>query len=187
MHGGQHHHDADDHHHHDHDHDHEHEHEHGHDHHQHRHRHAGPGHNRQRGTAQWQVPHRPESEDISPPRERDLDLVEASFVENFARASDPTSFLRLADIPFVGLDASGKLLHLLRVEAADRTDVGAVVPLLGGNGVRYDVLPARMTSRRQDLSFLYHDGQAVVRLHFTEARKLKDRTDASHFDIEPTE
>ncbi|OAP37630.1 hypothetical protein AU381_12605 [Sinorhizobium glycinis] len=171
MHGGHHHHHGAQSHHHDHDQDH--------------HQHAGPGHNRSRGTVQWQVPHRPESEDLSPPRERDLDLVEASFVENFTRASDPTSFLRLAGVPFVGVDASGKALHLLRVETTDRTDIGTVVPLLGGGGVRYDVLPARMTSRRHDLSFLYHDGQAVVRLSFAEARKLEDRTDASHFDIEP--
>ncbi|WP_151613276.1 hypothetical protein [Sinorhizobium alkalisoli] len=174
MHGGHHHHGAHSHHH-DHDHDHDHDH------------HAGPGHNRQRDTVQWQVPHRRESKDLSPPHERDLDLVEASFVENFARASDPTSFLRLAGIPFVGVDASGNALHLLRVETADRTDIGAVVPLLGGNGVRYDVLPARMTSRRHDLRFLYHDGKAVVRLSFAEAHKLEDRTDASHFDIGPAE
>ncbi|WP_026619753.1 hypothetical protein M728_004310 (plasmid) [Ensifer sp. WSM1721] len=179
MHGGHHHHHGAQSHHHDHD--------HGHDHYHEGHQHTGPGHNRQRDTVQWQVPHRPESKDLSPPHERDLDLVEASFVENFARASDQTSFLRLAGIPFVGVDASGKALHLLRVETADRTDIGAVVPLLGGNGVRYDVLPARMTSRRHDLSFLYHDGKAVVRLSFAEARKLEDRTDASHFDIEPTE
>ncbi|MCA1408017.1 hypothetical protein I6F26_28200 [Ensifer sp. IC3342] len=164
---------------------HSHHHDHGHDHHHSSHQNAGPGHNRQSRTVQWQVPHRPESEDVSPPRERDLDLVEATFVENFARASDPTSFLRLAGVPFVGVDASGKCLHLLRVETADRTDIGAVVPLLGGSGVRYDVLPARMTSHRHDLCFLYHDGREVVRLSFAEARKLKDRTDASHFDIDP--
>ncbi|WP_373414503.1 hypothetical protein [Ensifer aridi] len=177
MHGGHHHHRGAQSHHHDHD----------HDHHHHGHQHAGPGHNRQRDIVQWQVPHRPESKDLSPPHERDLDLVEASFVENFARASDPTSFLRLAGIPFVGVDASGNVLHLLRVETADRTDIGAVVPLLGGGGVRYDVLPARMTSRRHDLGFLYHDGKGVVRLSFAEARKLEDRTDASHFNIESTE
>lgn len=181
MHGGHHHHhhSAHSHHHHDRGHD--------HDHHHHAHQHAGPGHNRQRDAVQWQVPHRPEAEDLSPPRERDLDLVEATFVENFARASDPTSFLRLAGIPFVGVDASGNVLHLLRVETTDRTDIGAVVPLFGGSGVRYDVLPARMTSRRHELGFLYHDGLALVRLSFAEARKLEDRTDASHFDIDPTE
>ncbi len=155
--------------------------------HHHDHPHAGPGHNRQSGTAQWQVPHRPEGADLPPPQERELDLVEASFVENFARATDPTSFIRLAGIPFVGRDVSGKILHLLRVETADHVDMGSVVPLLGGKGVRYDVLPARMTSRRQHLNFLYHDGQAIVRLSFAEARRLEDRTDASHFDIEPTE
>jgi hypothetical protein len=133
------------------------------------------------------VPHRPESKEESPPHQRDLDLVEAAFIENFARASDPTSFLRLAGIPFVGVDASGKALHLLRVEIADRTDIGAVVRLLGGDGVRYDVLPARMTSRRHELGFLYHDGKAVVRFSFAEARKLEDRTDASRFDIDLTE
>lgn len=168
--------------------EHHHHHHHGdHDHHHHDHGlqtgRAGPGHNRQRDAVQWQVPHRPEGQDLPSPPLRDIDLVEASFVEGFARASDVTSFLRLAGIPFVGLDAAGRALHLLRIEAGECTDVGSVVPLLGGQGVRYDPLPARMTSRRRDLGFLYHDGRTTLRLSFAEARNLEDRSDASRFDV----
>ena len=103
---------------------------------------------------------------------QDLDLVEASFVEGFLAASDPTSFLRLAGIPFVATDADGHALHLLRCEIEDHTDVGAVSPLMGGQGLRYDPLPKAFVSRRRRLSFAYHDGSAVLRIDFAAARAL---------------
>lgn len=157
-------------------HDHGHHHHHGHGHHHH-HPTPGPvGHNGARPqAAQWQTPHLPE-ETRAPadPRREDLDLVESAFVEGFSRAPDPASFLRLAGIPFVGEGAAGRRLHLLRTEIEDVVDVGAVTPLLGGAGVRYDPLPSRMASRRRRLAFVYHDGSAVVRLGFAEARTLLD-------------
>ena len=164
-------------------HDHPHHHQ-GHDHH---HGH-GPGHNRPKAAVQWQVPHLPEgaASPTSEP-ERDLDLVEASFVEGFGRASDATSFLRLAGIPFVGVDGSGRRLHLLRVEMESLTDLGAVSPLLGGEGVRYDPLPAAMVSQRRRLRFVYHDGQATELLDFAEARRLRDESAASTFTLRQAE
>ena len=148
---------------------------HPHDHsHAHAHPHARPGHNAARETAQWQTPHLPPGQTHEPiaPRERDLDLVEASFVEGFMRCSDATSFLRLAGIPFVGTAADGRRLSLLRVEIEDLTDVGSAVPLLGGAGMRYDPLPEKLVSRRRYLRFAYHDGTKVERLGFIEARAL---------------
>jgi hypothetical protein len=128
---------------------------------------------------QWQVPHRRAGEEpgAAHPEMRDLDLVEASFVEGFGRCSDPTSFLRLAGVPFMGVDAARRQLHLLRVELGELTDIGSVVPLLGGQGVRYAPLPGRMTSRRRHLAFVYHDGSQTVRLDFGQARALKDVSD----------
>ncbi len=133
----------------------------------------GRGHNAPRAATQWQTPHLPlgEMQETAEP-ENDLDLVEASFVESFTRCSDPTSFLRLAGIAFSGVDAKGCELHLLRVEIEDVTDVGSAVPLLGGEGMRYDPLPARLVSHRRRLRFAYHDGVEVVRLDFAAARAL---------------
>ncbi len=143
----------------------------------------GPGHNQPRAVTQWQVRH--ETKDPIPPpdSERDLDLVESSFVEGFGRTSDPTSFLRLAAIPFVGVDGAGRRLHLLRVEMNSLTDVGAVSPLIGGEGVHYDPLPARMVSQRRRLEFVYHDGRELVRLDFAQARTLRDDSAPSHFAL----
>ena len=148
-------------------------HEHPHEH-PHRHAQARPGHNAARETAQWQTPHLPDghAQQAPAPGERDLDLVEASFVEGFARCSDATSFLRLAGIPFEGVAADGRRLCLLRVEIEDMTDVGSAVPLLGGGGMRYDPLPEKLVSRRRHLRFAYHDGAQLVWLGFAEARAL---------------
>jgi hypothetical protein len=133
----------------------------------------GRGHNAPRAATQWQTPHLPPSEmHETAPVEHDLDLVEASFMESFMRCSDPTSFLRLAGIAFVGVDAGGQELHLLRVEIEDLTDVGFAAPLLGGEGMRYDPLPGRLVSQRRRLRFAYHDGAQVVMLDFAAARAL---------------
>ena len=80
-----------------------------HHHHEHGHHDHGPGHNHPpRQAVQWQTPHRPAGAmALSPEQpEPDFDLVEAAFAEGFATASDPTSFLRLAGVPFEGTDAS---------------------------------------------------------------------------------
>ena len=66
------------------------------------------------------------------------------------------------------------MLRLLRVEFEQATDVGAVTPHVGGATLRHDPLPAQMVSRRQRLSFVYQDGEGVVRLTLAETRALSD-------------
>ncbi len=149
----------------------------GHDHDHHHHHHgngAGAGHNHAqppRGTVQWQTPHKPYEQD-SDPGEPDLDLVEAAFVEGFWAASDSTSFLRLARIPFEAIDAGGIKLVMLRVETEMVTDVGTMTPQLGGGAMRYDPLPAKMAAQRRRLRFIYFDGGGLRALKLAEAREL---------------
>jgi hypothetical protein len=123
---------------------------------------------------QWQTPHRDEAPAAprADHREADLDLVEAAFVEGFREASDPTSFLRLAQVPFEARLADGTTLALLRVEVDSVADVGAVTPHLGGGTFRYDPLPARMVSRRSRLRFVYFDGKGLRPLDLAEVRAL---------------
>ncbi len=147
----------------------------GHDHHHH---HGGAGHNGTAPARQWQTPHLIPGVTVpeAAPREPDLDLVETAFVDAFPRAPDPTSFLRLAGVPFVGESSEGKRLSLLRVEVSQTTDIGALTPHLGGTGHRYDPLPAKMTSQRQKLALVYFDGTAAVSLSLAEARALVNLT-----------
>lgn len=165
--------------------DHHHHGDHGHSHdHDHAHRHSpARGHNHRHGATQWQVPHRPDGEERPEAGERDLDLVETEFVLGFVRAADPTSFLRLARVPFVGVTPDGRRLHLLRVLVENLVDVGSVVPILGEDAARYDPLPGPLTSRRQRLTFVYHDGSGVELLEFAQARNLVDETGPSRFEL----
>ena len=137
---------------------------------------AGAGHNHVaplRGTVQWQTPHLPAEHDRTHEQgEPDLDLVEMAFVEGFATAKDPASFLRLARIPFEAADSAGAKLVLLRVESDAVTDVGALMPQLGGGALRYDPLPARMVTHRRRLRFVYFDGSAPRVLTLGEVREL---------------
>lgn len=142
-------------------------------HHHHPHSHNQPA----KDAAQWQTPHDPHAGTVEAPisdEYRDLDLVEQTFCEAFATASDPTSFLRLAGVPFTGISPSGKTLHLLRVEQNAATDIGSVMPQLGGEDYRYDPLPARLTSRREKLVFIYFNGQSAEKLDLAAARALSN-------------
>jgi hypothetical protein len=139
---------------------------------------AGIGHNRPiepKRPAQWQTPHRddtPAGEEAGRRPETDLDLVEAAFVEGFLAASDATSFLRLARVPFEGTASDGVRLALLRVEVDSVVDVGSITPHLGGASFRYDPLPGRMVSRRKRLGLVYFDGQKPRLLDLAEALSL---------------
>ncbi len=141
------------------------------------HEHGGTGHNHGPGRpVQWQTPHLDDAHDHAPVNDdaRDLDLVEIAFIEGFQAASDPTSFLRLAGVPFEARLADGRRLTLLRVEQQRATDVGSVTPHLGGGSFHYAPLPVRLASRRDALSFMYFDGGAVVGLTLAEARELEN-------------
>jgi hypothetical protein len=159
----------------------------GHDHHHHHDFggaggfHFGPGHNHApapQRVVQWQRPHLDDAHTHGAGThdhvEADLDLVETAFVEAFASAPDPTSFLRLAQVPFEATAADGAQLALLRVEVDAVTDVGSVMPHLGGESFRYDPLPARMVTRRRRLRFVYGDGRTTRALNFADVRALKE-------------
>jgi hypothetical protein len=136
---------------------------------------GGVGHNhaqRSRAAAQWQTPHLNGGDDAADSDERDIDKVETAFVEGFMQASDPTSFLRLAQVPFDIAAADGAKLDLLRVEVDAVTDVGSLTPHLGGQSFRYDPLPAALVSRRRRLRLVYFDGAELRRLTFAQARAL---------------
>jgi hypothetical protein len=153
-----------------------HAHHHRRDHHGHsRHHHAGLGHNHPhspRSVAQWQTPHlAPDAMPHHKHGEADLDQVEAAFIEGFLAASDPTSFLRLAGIPFRAKASDGAALSLLRVETDVVADVGSVTPHLGGTSFRYDPLPAQLVARRRRLRFVYFDGAGLRALDFAAVRQ----------------
>jgi hypothetical protein len=126
--------------------------------------------------AQWQTPHRERAQDkqakVVRRAEPDLDLVEAAFAEGFSESSDPTSFLRLAHIPFEAVAGDGAKLALLRVEVEAVTDVGSLTPHLGGGSMRFDPLPARMVSRRKRLRFMYFDGTTLRPLDLAQVKAL---------------
>jgi hypothetical protein len=155
-------------------HHHGHHHPHDHDHHHLDHGHAphGPGHNHphaHRAPVQWQTPHQPDGATSAAAPEGDLDKVEKAFVEGFLAATDATSFLRLARVPFE-MKSGEASLRLLRVEIDALTDVGSLTPHLGGGSFRYDPLPANFVSQRRRLRFVYFDGSGLRALSYSDLR-----------------
>ena len=138
---------------------------------------AGLGHNGPLPpqAIQWQRPHlasETKVTELAAQTEADLDLVENAFSEGFAVTRDPTSFLRLAQVPFAAIAPDGKRLVLLRVETDAVADMGAITPHFGGDTFRYDPLPAAMVSKRRRLRFIYFDGAAPRALKLEEVRAL---------------
>ncbi|MBV9559434.1 MAG: hypothetical protein JOY90_03080 [Bradyrhizobium sp.] len=127
-----------------------------------------------RAAAQWQTPHRPEPAGGAVAVEPDLDKVEKAFAEGFLAAADPTSFLRLARVPFE-MAVNGATLRLLRVEIDALTDVGSLTPHLGGGSFRYDPLPANFVAQRRKLRFVYFDGAGLRALSYAELRDAGHR------------
>jgi hypothetical protein len=135
--------------------------------------HGALGHNHaqhSRDAVQWQTPHLAEDDHAEKPAERDIDKVEMAFIDAFMDAPDPTSFLRLAHIPFELVAADGAKLNLLRVEIDAVTDVASLTPHLGGASFRHDPLPANLVSHRRRLRFMYFDGAGVRVQTFAEVR-----------------
>jgi hypothetical protein len=138
----------------------------------------GPGHNAPSARPrQWQTPHRDhEHEPEAPePAEPDLDLVETAFVQGFEQASDPTSFLRLARVPFV-TERDRQKLELIRVETRCQTDVASITPYLGGAGHRVAPLPEALVTRRRSLRFIYLGPAGQEDLTLADVRDLPDLT-----------
>lgn len=133
---------------------------------------GGLGHNHPGAAAQWQTRHGAADAFEVKATAEDFDKVESAFVEGFMEASDPTSFLRLAGVPFEIVAPDGANLRLLRVEIDAITDVGSVTPHVGGASFRYDPMPATLVSRRRRLGFIYFDGSGLRRKMFAELRRI---------------
>jgi hypothetical protein len=150
-------------------HDHPHAHDHPHEH--------GPGHNRPAPHAtQWQ---NPLSRAGAPTAEEpDFDLVEEAFCEAAQNASDPTSFLRLAGVPFVADLGGGKRMRLLSYSIANETEVGAVAPGFEAAEPVYHPLPASRVRKLRRLRFTYHTAEGVKEFSLSEVRNLPDLAQA---------
>ncbi len=55
------------------------------------------------------------------------------------------------------------------------TDVGSIMPHLGGETFGYDPLPAKLVTRRRRLRFIYRDDKRICALSFAAVRALSEQ------------
>jgi len=139
---------------------------------------TGLGHNSHGGKpAQWQSPtagQRPPA-DGTP----DFDLVERAFCRAAETASDATSLLRLAKVPFIAIDGAGQVLRLLSYRIEQETEVGSIAPGFDAATVVYHPVPAPRVRTLRRLRFLYHSVDGLCELALDEAQALRDATPSS--------
>lgn len=144
--------------------------------HDHHHDQMAHGHNgAPKGYAAWELPRdkASSSADGGSAPEPDFDLVERSFVDGAHNHPDPTSFLRLASVPFHARLLDGSDGYLLGYVIEDVVEVGAVMPTIGDGPANYNVVPASRLAKRRHLFFQYWTKKGEIRLSLAQARGLK--------------
>ncbi len=130
-------------------HDHSHDHSHGHHHHHHDHAPHGAGHNHAHGDHLHSHMH---AEDEA----ADLQVLATQFIEGFLQASDKTSYLKLAGVPFERPSKDGaKALKLIDVELKTDWQVGTASPSFGSRELSYLPFPGEMVQERTNMSLIY--------------------------------
>ncbi len=90
------------------------------------------------------------------PAAADLQVLTAQFIDGFVQASDKTSYLRLAGVPFEKRSAQGeKALKLVDVELKIEWQVGTASPSFGSRELSYLPFPGEMVQERTNMSLVY--------------------------------
>ncbi|MEL6167846.1 MAG: hypothetical protein AAFR35_04095 [Pseudomonadota bacterium] len=86
----------------------------------------------------------------------ELQLLAAQFVEGFIQATDKTSYLRLAGVPFEMSGAGGgTALKLVDVELRTDWQVGTASPSFGSRELSYLPFPGELVRERTNMAFVY--------------------------------
>lgn len=122
---------------------------HDHPHHHHEHTHHAHGHNHSHGDhLHSHMDHADEA--------ADLQVLAIQFIEGFLQASDKTSYLKLAGVPFERPSKNGpKALKLIDVELKTDWQVGTASPSFGSRELSYLPFPGKMVQERTNMSLVY--------------------------------
>lgn len=124
-------------------------HDHHHNHHDHDHAPHWHGHNHAHGDHMHSHMH--EHDEAA-----DLQVLAAQFIDGFLQASDKTSYLKLAGVPFERPTKDGaKALKLIDVELKTDWQVGTASPSFGSRELSYLPFPGEMVQERTNMSLIY--------------------------------
>ncbi|WP_282093965.1 hypothetical protein [Epibacterium ulvae] len=123
-----------------------------HDHpHHHNHDHAPHGHGHNHAHGDHLHSHMHHEDEAA-----DLQVLAAQFIDGFLKASDKTSYLKLAGVPFERPAKDGKkALKLIDVELKTDWQVGTASPSFGSQELSYLPFPGEMVQERTNMSLIY--------------------------------
>lgn len=124
---------------------------HDHHHHHHHHDHAPHGHGHNHAHGDHMHSHMHEHDEAA-----DLQVLATQFIEGFLQASDKTSYLKLAGVPFERPSKDGaEALKLIDVELTTDWQVGTASPSFGSRDLSYLPFPGEMVRERTNMSLIY--------------------------------
>ena len=86
----------------------------------------------------------------------DLQVLATQFIDGFIQASDKSSYLKLAGVPFERRGkGSDKALKLIDVELKTDWQVGTASPSFGSRELSYLPFPGEMVQERTNMSLIY--------------------------------
>ena len=155
-------------------HKHDHDHKHHHHSHDHDHDHGTLGHNHSHADHLHSHIHG----DSGREHREELRELSTSFVEGFRDATDKTSYLRIAGIPFQKTGSDGLKMSLVDASINSNWQIGTASPAFASKELVYMPFPGKLVQHRESMTFVY--------VSLTERRDvdllelLKDKIDTQH-------
>lgn len=85
----------------------------------------------------------------------DLQRLASSFIDGFRFATDKTSYLRVAGVPFQRAGEDGLTMHLVDAAIVANWQVGTASPAFASRELVYMPFPGEMVSGRETMTFTY--------------------------------
>ena len=153
---------------------HKHDHDHKHHHHSHDHDHGTMGHNHSHADHLHSHIHG----DSSREHREELRELSTSFVEGVRDATDKTSYLRIAGIPFQITGSDGLKMSLVDASINSNWQIGTASPAFASKELVYMPFPGKLVQHRETMTFVYVS--LTERKDVDLLELLKDKIDSQH-------
>ncbi|MTI06607.1 hypothetical protein E1180_13880 [Roseibium denhamense] len=88
-------------------------------------------------------------------RAEELQALSTSFMDGFRQATDKTSYLRIAGIPFQRTGSDGLTQHLVDAQIISNWQIGTASPAFASKELVYMPFPGALVRERETMTFTF--------------------------------